>query len=131
MPLAAIEAPAYLGEGLLLDGLEEAHLVDVLEQAQRVVEYLLRPLFDAAVLAEYELLAKVLSPTEILKGMWEAGARLCRMQGEIGTLAPGARAHFTVVDADPFTNIAALGKPDETLRLVVKNGAIVHDRRAA
>lgn len=77
---------------------------------------------------EFELLAQVLTPAEILQGMWEAGARLCRMEGQIGTLAPGARAHLVAFDADPFADITALGRPTETLRLVVKDGTIIHNR---
>lgn len=80
---------------------------------------------------EFELLAQVLTPAEILRGMWEAGATLCRMEGQIGTLAPGARAHLVAFDADPFTDITALGRPKETLRLVVKDGVICQDRRPA
>jgi len=80
---------------------------------------------------EFELLAQVLTPTEILSGMWEAGARLCRMTGEIGTMATGARANLVAFDVDPFADIAALGRPDQHLRLVVKDGAVAHDRRAA
>lgn len=80
---------------------------------------------------EWGLLAKVLTPAEILRGMWEAGAKLCRMEGQIGTLAPGARAHLVAVDADPFADIAALGRPAETLRMVVKDGVTRIDRRAA
>ncbi|MBN9310546.1 MAG: amidohydrolase family protein [Devosia sp.] len=79
---------------------------------------------------EFELLAQVLTPTEILRGMWETGARLCRMEGEIGTMASGARANLVAFDVDPFSNIAALGRPADHLKLVVKNGAVAHDRRA-
>lgn len=79
---------------------------------------------------EFELLAQVLTPVEILKGMWEAGAKLCRMEGRIGTLAPGASANLVAFDADPFADIAALGRPAETLRLVVKDGVVLRDRRA-
>lgn len=80
---------------------------------------------------EFELLAQVLTPSEILSGMWEAGAKLCRMEGEIGTMATGARANLVAFDVDPFADIAALGRPDQHLKLVVKDGVIAHDRRAA
>lgn len=78
---------------------------------------------------EFELLAQVLTPAEILGGMWSAGAKLCRMEGEIGTMATGARANLVAFDVDPFADIAALGRPEQHLRLVVKDGAIKHDRR--
>lgn len=78
---------------------------------------------------EFELLAQVLTPAEILRGMWETGAKLCRMEGEIGTMAVGARANLVAFDVDPFADIAALGRPADHLRLVVKDGRITHDRR--
>lgn len=80
---------------------------------------------------EFEILAEVLTPVEILRGMWEAGARLCRMEGQIGTLATGARANLVAFAADPFADIAALGRPADTLRLVVRDGVTRIDRRVA
>lgn len=80
---------------------------------------------------EFELLAQVLTPSEILAGMWDAGAKLCRMEGEIGTMAPGARANLVAFDVDPFADIAALGRPEQHLKLVVKDGVVAHDRGAA
>jgi imidazolonepropionase-like amidohydrolase len=77
---------------------------------------------------DFGLMAQVLTPTEILRGMWGAGATPCRMEGQIGTLAAGARAHLVAFDADPFADIAALGRLDETLRLVVKDGVICDDK---
>ena len=79
----------------------------------------------------FGLLAQVLTPQEILRGMYEAGARLCRMEGQIGTLAAGARANLIAVEGDPLTDITLLGRPEETIRLVTMNGTIRRDRRAA
>lgn len=78
---------------------------------------------------EFELLAQVLTPAEILDGMWTAGAKLCRMEGEIGSMAAGARANLVAFDVDPFSDIAGLGRPEQHLKLVVKDGAVKHDRR--
>lgn len=80
---------------------------------------------------EFELLAKVLTPVEILRGMWEAGATLCRMEGQVGTLAAGARANLVAFDADPFTQIGRLGRPEDHLKLVVRDGVIRRDARVA
>lgn len=79
----------------------------------------------------FGLLAQVLTPQEILRGMYEAGARLCRMEGQIGTLAAGARANLIAVQGDPLTDITLLGRPEETIRLVTMNGTIRRDWRAA
>ena len=51
------------------------------------------------------------------------------MEGEIGTMAAGARANLVAFDADPFADITKLGRPEQHLKLVVKDGAIKHDRR--
>jgi len=80
---------------------------------------------------EFEILARVLSPVEILRGMYEAGARLCRMEGEIGTLAEGARGHLIAVRGNPLQDIALLGDPEANIPLVIKDGEIRRDRRAA
>ena len=80
---------------------------------------------------EFELLAKVLTPTEIMRSATEIGARLCNLEGEIGVIAKGARANFIALDGDPFADVALLGKPDKHLKLVIKDGAIVRDYREA
>ncbi len=76
---------------------------------------------------EFEILGRVLSPAEILRSVTEIGARLCRLEGEVGVIAPGARADLTVFDVDPFADIAALGRPRETLKMVIKGGHIVRE----
>lgn len=80
---------------------------------------------------EFDLLAEVLSPVEILRGATETGARLCRRAGEIGVLATGARADLIAVAGDPFADITLLGRPAEHLKLVLRAGRIVRDRREA
>src|SRR5690606_32991513 len=74
---------------------------------------------------EFELLGKVLSPVEVLRSVGEISAKLCRQEGEIGVIAKGARANLVVVDGDPLQDIALLGRPDETLRAVIKDGRVV------
>jgi imidazolonepropionase-like amidohydrolase len=50
---------------------------------------------------EFELLAKVLTPAEIIRSATIVGAKLCQMEGQIGTIAKGARADLLAVDGDP------------------------------
>lgn len=141
--LAAYEGLKLEGAQLGLGPAEQAKIDVVRDGGQNSLRYmrdaglpmaygtdLLGPLRKYGGL-EFELLAKVLSPSEILGGMWNAGARLCRMEGEIGTLNAGARANLVVFDVDPFADIAALGKPADHLKLVLKNGAVAQDRLAA
>jgi imidazolonepropionase-like amidohydrolase len=74
---------------------------------------------------EFALLAKVLRPAEILRSVTEIGARLCRMEGEVGVVAPGARANLLVVDGDPMADVTVLGRPSDSLVAVIKDGRIV------
>ncbi|MCA0044230.1 metal-dependent hydrolase family protein [Celeribacter litoreus] len=76
---------------------------------------------------EFDILAKVLSPAEILRSVTQIGAMACMRDGEIGVIAEGARADFIVVDGDPFADVTLLGRPEETLRMVVKSGRVARD----
>lgn len=73
---------------------------------------------------EFELLAKVLTPAEILKSATTIGARLCRMEGEIGVIAKGAYADLLVVDGDPLTEIAPLLGDGAHMPLIMRGGRI-------
>jgi imidazolonepropionase-like amidohydrolase len=57
---------------------------------------------------EFEILARVLTPAEIIRSATVIGADLCRMRGEIGVIAPGAYADLLVVDGDPLGDISLL-----------------------
>lgn len=73
---------------------------------------------------EFELLAKVLTPAEILKSATTIGARLCRMEGEIGVIAKGAYADLLVVDGDPLAEIAPLLGDGVHMPLIMRGGRI-------
>jgi imidazolonepropionase-like amidohydrolase len=48
------------------------------------------------------------------------------MEGRLGILAPGAIADLLVVDGNPLDDINLLAHPERNLRLVMKEGHIVH-----
>lgn len=73
---------------------------------------------------EFELLAKVLTPSEILKSATTIGARLCRMEGEIGVIAKGAYADLLAVDGDPLTDLAPLLGDGVHMPLIMRGGRI-------
>ena len=80
---------------------------------------------------EFELLAKVLTPAEIIDSATRIGARLCKLDGEVGVIAPGARADMIVIDGDPFADVTILGKPDAHLTAVIKSGRVARGSLAA
>lgn len=73
---------------------------------------------------EFELLAKVLTPAEILKSATTIGARLCRMEGEIGVIAEGAYADLLAVDGDPLTDISPLLGDGTHMPLIMRGSRI-------
>ncbi|MBL8594817.1 MAG: amidohydrolase family protein [Devosia sp.] len=72
---------------------------------------------------EFELLAKVLTPAEIIRSATVVGAELCQMTGQIGTIAKGALADLVVVDGDPLADIALLQGDGAHMPLIMRGGA--------
>ncbi|MGB3027466.1 amidohydrolase family protein [Paradevosia shaoguanensis] len=71
---------------------------------------------------EFELLAKVLTPAEIIRSATTIGARLCQMEGKIGVIAEGAHADLVVVDGNPLEDITRLMSDGTHLPLIMRGG---------
>ena len=71
---------------------------------------------------EFELLAKVLSPAEIIRSATTIGARLCRLEGQVGVIAAGAFADLLVVDGDPLSDITLLQDDGAHMPVIMANG---------
>ena len=52
----------------------------------------------------------------------DVAARLLRMEGQVGVVAPGASADLLVVDGDPLQDIGVLTDPQHRLKLVMARG---------
>ena len=62
-----------------------------------------------SVIREVELFVQAgLSPADAIRAATVVAARTSGLDGESGTLEPGKRADFVVLDADPMANIANL-----------------------
>lgn len=79
---------------------------------------------------EFELLAKVLTPAEILQSATTIGAQLCRMEGKIGVIAEGAYADLLVVDGDPLVDISPLLGDGAHMPLIMRGGRVFKDMLA-
>lgn len=71
---------------------------------------------------EFSLRAGVLGNLDVLRSATQVSARLCRMEGQIGTIAEGAFADLLVVNGDPLVDITVLEKPDACLAAIIKGG---------
>ena len=82
---------------------------------------LLGPL-QAAQLDEFRLRAEVQAPIDIIRAATSTAARLLKLDGVIGTLAPGAQADLLVLDGNPLEDITVLTAPERRLRYVLRAG---------
>jgi imidazolonepropionase-like amidohydrolase len=73
-------------------------------------------------LSEFTLRHQVQPPADILRSATTVAARLLRMEGVIGVVAPGAYADLLVVEGDPLQDIGALTDPQRRLKLVMARG---------
>ena len=73
-------------------------------------------------LREFTLRRQVQPPADILRSATTVAARLLRMEGQVGVVAPGAYADLLVVEGDPLQDIAVLTDPQRRLKLVMARG---------
>ena len=71
---------------------------------------------------EVSLRAAFMTPLEVLQSATLRTAELFRMEGEIGQVAPGARADLLIYDRNPLDDLTVLQDPDARLQLIVKDG---------
>lgn len=74
---------------------------------------------------EFELLAKVLTPAEIIRSATVIGAELCRLKGEVGIIAAGASADLLVVDGNPLDDITLLMSNGAHMPMIMRAGRFV------
>lgn len=72
---------------------------------------------------EFEILARVLTPAEIIRSATTIGARLCRLEGEAGAIVAGASADLLVVDGDPLEDISLLQGDGAHMPVIMARGA--------
>lgn len=74
---------------------------------------------------EFAIRVQMESARDILQSMYVVNPRLCHMEGEIGTLTPGARGDVVISKINPLDDIAALAEPANVLTTVIKGGKCV------
>jgi imidazolonepropionase-like amidohydrolase len=75
-------------------------------------------------LSEFALRSQVQPAADVIRSATTVAARLVRMEGQVGVVAPGALADLLVVDGDPLRRLEVLTDPDRHLKLVMKAGTI-------
>jgi imidazolonepropionase-like amidohydrolase len=77
---------------------------------------------------ELAIRAELEPAADVLRSMYQVNARLCGLEGAIGTLTAGAAADVVVTGVDPLANLAGLADPDTALSAVIARGRVVFDR---
>jgi imidazolonepropionase-like amidohydrolase len=138
--LVAYDALAIEGEALGLGAAEFAKIETVRSGGLRSLEIMrdagLPMAFGSDLLGqlrkyhcmEFELLAKVLTPAEIIRSATTIGARLCRLEGEAGVIATGASADLLVVDGDPLSDISLLQGDGAHMSAIMTRGQFAKNR---
>jgi imidazolonepropionase-like amidohydrolase len=63
-----------------------------------------------------------MTPLQAIQAATSEAARALRMEGQVGTLAPGAYGDLVAVKGDPLSDVGAL----EHVTGVIKDGQLVH-----
>jgi imidazolonepropionase-like amidohydrolase len=71
---------------------------------------------------EFAIRGRVLPAREVIASATTVAAKLCRMEGEIGVLRPGAFADLVVVDGDPLEDLDLLAHQGARLPAIMKGG---------
>ena len=74
---------------------------------------------------EFTIRGRVLPAQEIIAAATHIAARLCRMEGRIGVIAPGAYADLIAVDGDPLKDLSLLTGQGRHMPLITSRGAVV------
>lgn len=61
---------------------------------------------------------------DVLRSMWVVNADLCRMTGQVGVLAPGARGDVVISKVDPLADLNAFADTLSSLTHVIQAGRI-------
>jgi imidazolonepropionase-like amidohydrolase len=72
---------------------------------------------------ELVIRAEAMSPFDIIRSATIVNAELLNRAGELGVVAPGARADLIAVDGDPLADISLLDGQGEHLTHIMKDGA--------
>jgi imidazolonepropionase-like amidohydrolase len=78
-------------------------------------------------LEEFAIRGQVMSPADLVRSATTVAAELFQREGELGVVAPGARADLLVLDGNPLEDLGVLQDPERHLRMIVKDGVVHKD----
>jgi imidazolonepropionase-like amidohydrolase len=77
---------------------------------------------------EFSIRAQVLSPAEVIRSATLVNAEILNRAGELGVIAPGAKADLLMVDGDPLRDLSLLEGQGKHLAAILRDGELVVNR---
>jgi imidazolonepropionase-like amidohydrolase len=77
---------------------------------------------------EFMIRSRIMPPGEVIRHATVNAAQICGLAGEIGVIAPGARADMIVVDGNPLEDISLLTGQGRHMPIILKDGVAVKGR---
>jgi imidazolonepropionase-like amidohydrolase len=77
---------------------------------------------------EFVARGRLQSPIDVIRSATRINSELLNLEGQIGTIAPGAFADIIGVDGDPFEDLKVLADPKRYLKLIIRGGEIIMNR---
>lgn len=77
---------------------------------------------------ELAIRAEVEPAADVLRSMWTVNAKLCRMEGRIGVIAPKAHGDLVISTVNPLESLAAFADHETALTHVIQGGHVMVDR---
>jgi imidazolonepropionase-like amidohydrolase len=79
---------------------------------------------------EFVIRGRVLPAHEVIASATSVAAKLLRMEGQIGAVAPGAYADLIVVDGDPLKDLSLLTRQGAHMPAIMQGGTFVKNELA-
>jgi len=80
---------------------------------------------------EFVIRGRALPAHEVIDAATHVAARLLKLEGKIGIVAPGAHADMIVVDGDPLKDLSLLTGQGRHMPIIMKGGAFMKRSRLA
>ncbi|KQU50055.1 peptidase M38 [Bosea sp. Leaf344] len=74
---------------------------------------------------EFVIRGRALPAHEVIASATHVAAKLLKLEGKIGTIAPGAHADLIVVDGDPLKDLSLLTRQGKHMPAIMKGGVFV------
>ena len=74
---------------------------------------------------ELVIRSRVQPAVDVLRSMWQVNPRLCRLEGQVGTITPGAFGDLVISSVNPLEDLAGFADHTTSFTHILKGGEVV------